>query len=192
MEENMSVVWSWKSSVRATLLVAAILGGGAEAAIAQTVALGRPTRECCPPPPCISPEDLTKPPVTPFPPVPEAPSDEFRTPDETTLARASLARPMIGDLLNPTGGLRAVFVQGPPPFTRAVPAPATPTAVAFRIPNAIHNYKIADDESPRPVDRIIFNYNYYNDVNGAFNNGLNPGVGRTDVHAETFGFEKTF
>jgi hypothetical protein len=193
MEENMSVVRSWKSTVRATLLVAAILGCGPAPALAQSVALGRPTRDRCPPPPCISPEDLTKPPETPFPQVPETPSEAFRTPDERSVAAASLAYPMIGDLLSPTGGFRTVFVQGPPTFNAfGQPIPSTPTAVAFRIPSAGHNYKIADDESPRPVDRLIFTYNYYNDVNGGFNAGLNPGVGRSDVHQEVFGFEKTF
>ena len=189
----MSVVWSWKSSVRATLLVAAILGARTAPAVAQTVALGRPSRECCPPPPCISPEDLTKPPETPFPQVPETPSEAFRPLDERSVAAASAAYPMIGDLLSPTGGFRTIFVQGPPTFTaNGLPIPSTPTAVAFRLPSAGHNYKIADDESPRPVDRLIFTYNYYNDVNGNFNNGLNPGVGRSDVHQEVFGFEKTF
>jgi hypothetical protein len=42
--------------------------------------------------------------------------------------------------------------------------------------------KISENESPRPADRIFFNYNYFNDVN----------LGKVDVHRETFGFEKTF
>jgi hypothetical protein len=50
-------------------------------------------------------------------------------------------------------------------------------------------FKISENESPRPIDRVYFTYNYYNNVNG----GLNaPGVAQTDVHREVIGFEKTF
>jgi hypothetical protein len=45
-------------------------------------------------------------------------------------------------------------------------------------------FKIAENESPRPLDRVYFNYNYFNAVDFG-------GV-RTDIHRETFGFEKTF
>jgi hypothetical protein len=42
-------------------------------------------------------------------------------------------------------------------------------------------YKIAENESPRPMDRIYVQYNYYNDVGG-----------EADLHRETVGVEKTF
>jgi hypothetical protein len=76
-------------------------------------------------------------------------------------------------------------------------------------------FKIAEDESPRPEDRVFFNYNYYSDVTGpttsfgvphteVVNTTLNgrpatvttvtPAVPspQTDLHREVVGFEKTF
>jgi hypothetical protein len=43
-------------------------------------------------------------------------------------------------------------------------------------------FKITDDESPRPQDRVFLRYNYFNDV----------GEVGTDIHREVIGFEKTF
>lgn len=46
-------------------------------------------------------------------------------------------------------------------------------------------FKISDDESPRPQDRVFFSYNYFADVS-------TPGSPLSQVHVETVGFEKTF
>jgi hypothetical protein len=43
-------------------------------------------------------------------------------------------------------------------------------------------FKIAENESPRPTDRVFFTYNYYDNVGGS--SGVN-------IHRETVGFEKT-
>lgn len=59
-------------------------------------------------------------------------------------------------------------------------------SVTSRVPLAGRGaFKIAENESPRPVDRVFLSYNHYNDVNGFGGPGgnLNRGV---------FGFEKTF
>src|SRR5205085_669470 len=42
-------------------------------------------------------------------------------------------------------------------------------------------FKVAENESPQPQDRVFGTYNYYNNVQKA-----------GDVHRETVGFEKTF
>ncbi len=44
-------------------------------------------------------------------------------------------------------------------------------------------FKIQENESPRPIDRVYFNYNYYS--------GVDVGTKKVDVQRETFGFEKT-
>src|SRR5262249_14126916 len=71
---------------------------------------------------------------------------------------------------------------------RAPPPPATGhvRGGTFRIPVVSGGaVKIADNESPRPVDRIFLTYNFYDN--------LNTFGGRDfDVHREVFGFEKTF
>jgi hypothetical protein len=46
-------------------------------------------------------------------------------------------------------------------------------------------FKIADNESPRPTDRVFVTYNYYNNVNTL-------GGPNFDLHREMIGFEKTF
>jgi hypothetical protein len=43
-------------------------------------------------------------------------------------------------------------------------------------------YAISDNESPRPQDRLFFNFNYFNDVTG--------GPKSLDINRETFGVEK--
>jgi hypothetical protein len=44
------------------------------------------------------------------------------------------------------------------------------------------SFKIAENESPRPEDRLFVTYNYFNRINNS----------PIDVHRETIGFEKTF
>jgi hypothetical protein len=46
-------------------------------------------------------------------------------------------------------------------------------------------FKIAENESPRPTDRIFSTFNYFNGVNGF-------GAPRYDVYRTVIGFEKTF
>src|SRR5207247_1099521 len=85
-------------------------------------------------------------------------------------------------------------------------------ATPVRVPVASQGaFKICENESPRPTDRVFFTYNFYSDATGA-PSGL--GVPRTDTvtnpngtvtstpvpavtikldaHREIFGFEKTF
>lgn len=50
-------------------------------------------------------------------------------------------------------------------------------------------FKIAENESPRPVDRVYLNYNYFYDVNPSLSV---PELPVSNVHRETFGLEKTF
>jgi hypothetical protein len=45
-------------------------------------------------------------------------------------------------------------------------------------------FKIAENESPRPTDRVYFNFNYFNNVD--------LGGTKGNVYRETLGFEKTF
>ena len=50
-------------------------------------------------------------------------------------------------------------------------------------------FKIMENESPRPTDRIYASYNFFSDVNPSLSV---PGLPVTNVHRETFGIEKTF
>jgi hypothetical protein len=51
------------------------------------------------------------------------------------------------------------------------------------------SFKIAENDSPRPQDRVFGTYNYFYDVNGSL---LPPGFPITTAHREEIGFEKTF
>ncbi len=51
------------------------------------------------------------------------------------------------------------------------------------------SFKITENESPRPLDRVFLNYNFFDRVDSAING---PGAPGTNIHFETIGFEKTF
>jgi hypothetical protein len=53
-------------------------------------------------------------------------------------------------------------------------------------------FKIADNNSPRPQDRVFFSFNYYDDLFAASNTRLNTGVQDMRLYREYFGMEKTF
>jgi hypothetical protein len=50
-------------------------------------------------------------------------------------------------------------------------------------------FKITENESARPTDRVFFNYNFYSNVDRLF---AGTGLGSSDFHREMLGFEKTF
>jgi hypothetical protein len=63
-----------------------------------------------------------------------------------------------------------------------------PPCAVFSILAARGAFKITENESPRPQDRVFSTYNFFYNVNGS----LNEGLARTDIHREVIGFEKTF
>jgi hypothetical protein len=110
----------------------------------------------------------------------EAPAtDSFaQAPEAGTEASASFNPQMIGDLLGFSAAIQVPITVGNSRTTRTVRVPISSTG----------SFKIADNESPRPVDRVYFGYNYFNNVNGSFRGD----VSAFDVHQELVGFEKTF
>ena len=88
------------------------------------------------------------------------------------------------------------FPPIPPPFPPGIPRPGNnPGALAGRsvaaIVPAIRGFKIADNQYPRPVDRVWTAFNYYDGVNSGINNELGAPIKNMQVYNETFGFEKT-
>lgn len=151
---------------------------------------------CCPAP-CVTPA----PHVTPVPAAQPAPApatqpgqapqqaqqapatDAFaQAPEAGTEAAASFNPSMIGDLLGYSAE-RTVFIN------QGASGSASHGTTTARLPLATRAaFKVADFESPRPMDRVYLTYNYYNNVNHSINP---PGVPSFDVHYETLGFEKT-
>ncbi len=117
---------------------------------------------------------------------PSAAGDAFaQAPEGGTQPAASFNPAMFGDLLG-VQGRRVIFIPRgvtPPPGSKIVDG--NRIAVLAPVPNHAA-FKVTEEESPRPTNRVYFNYNFYNDVTR-----LTPGVGASDLHRETLGFEKT-
>jgi hypothetical protein len=101
------------------------------------------------------------------------------------LGAATQAFAMIGDI-SPfyLGGRASASPVGPP--TPPGPRGGSP------IYPSIRNFKISENMSPRPQDRVFFNFNYYNGLNNTVNSrDLSP-VTRMKAYIYNFGVEKTF
>jgi hypothetical protein len=171
----------------------------------------------CPAAPCPAPAEkppVEKPPERPAPP-PERPTPPPERPPERPpdlapeqppeaapfegTARAGVfggatfaaATPtLIGDQL----GIPALAFAPRPPFPPTPPGPAPgptgPSSDLF-VPS-VRNFKIAENESPQPRDRVYFSFNYFDDVNKAVNFSSGAVLRDIRVYQENFGVEKTF
>jgi hypothetical protein len=92
-------------------------------------------------------------------------------------AQASSAPTMIGDLLGAGGGVTS-FVRSSSGSSRTI------VSSNRGILASAGSFKISENESPRPQDRVFFTYNY-------FNTATTFGGPTFDLHRETFGFEST-
>src|SRR5690606_20315049 len=71
-------------------------------------------------------------------------------------------------------------------------AMATPSGTnVLRLP-WVRGYKMADNQSPLPLDRVFATFYYYNDINVGEGLAARSGVSDVDVYREFFGLEKTF
>jgi len=149
------------------------------------------------PPPCIVLPDC-KPampgqPGQPDQPPPSEPAlgaDAFaRAPEAGTQPAASADPGIFGDLIGIVGGRVTILPH-------AVSGAAIPHGAKIISGNRIaiiaplperSAFKITENESPLPQDRVFFNYNYYNNVDRVL-----PGAPTSDLNRETIGFEKTF
>lgn len=60
------------------------------------------------------------------------------------------------------------------------------------VPGGARQFKIADNESPMPQDRVFAAFNYFNDYGYAIHNRLGIGELQLDAYRTTVGIEKTF
>jgi hypothetical protein len=78
-----------------------------------------------------------------------------------------------------------------PPSTR--PEFFTPFMLGdlvFPVGSYFFDLKVAEGNSPRPVDRVFLDFNYYNDLGKT--SVANPLLREVDLYRYVFGFEKTF
>jgi hypothetical protein len=57
---------------------------------------------------------------------------------------------------------------------------------------SLRTFKMSDDQSPRPLDRVYFDFNYFNNVNAAVNRRFDIDLHNIALYRELFGVEKTF
>jgi hypothetical protein len=73
-----------------------------------------------------------------------------------------------------------------------IPTGSVARTVTFLVPSESHSFKISDNESPRPQDRLIGTFNFFNFVEGQANSRIGSSVGNVNFYREIVGFEKTF
>jgi hypothetical protein len=95
--------------------------------------------------------------------------------------------PMLGD-------------QGPFFSMQQVEPPSLPPGRPPGLPNpgarsllapSVRGFKIAENQSPIPQDRIYYNFNYFEDVNARLNQSLGAPITDLKVYRHVFGLEKT-
>ncbi len=93
---------------------------------------------------------------------------------------------MIGDI--------APFATRPVSATTPIPGPPIPPGArgASPIYPAVRNFNISENQSPRPQDRIFFDFNYYSNIGDALNRVALSPVTRMRAYVYNFGLEKTF
>ena len=108
----------------------------------------------------------------------------------STLGRLQLAArplPRAPEMLGDQPPRRIVGIPG----ARGVAGPGGGPAGAVALPGN-RGYKVSDNGSPRPQDRVYFTFNYFNDLDGAVNRALGADLRNAHVFRETLGLEKTF
>lgn len=83
----------------------------------------------------------------------------------------------------------------PAPTPGHPPIPPLPTEHGRNVTAVVpwaRGFKIADNMSPRPMDRIFFTFDYFNNLGGQYNAHFGNNIRNQQVFQEMFGFEKTF
>lgn len=84
---------------------------------------------------------------------------------------------------------RAFATRSFPPHP--LPHPPSPRLASSLAPST-HSFKIADNQSPMPQDRLYFTFNYFNNLNAALNRRFESPVDELRAYRYIFGLEKTF
>jgi hypothetical protein len=110
---------------------------------------------------------------------------------------------MLGDAppINTLASLRLQAVTPTPPLPPTIPPPTDPpvpgrprferTDAAALVPS-VRGFKVSENQSPVPQDRIYFSFNYYDNLNADINRRLNSPLYDMNVYRYFFGIEKTF
>jgi hypothetical protein len=77
-----------------------------------------------------------------------------------------------------------------PPVPPRPPVPPTDVAGIAFVPS-IRLVKISENQSPIPTDRILYDFNYFNNVNYAINQRFLSPISNIGIYRHILGFEKT-
>ena len=69
--------------------------------------------------------------------------------------------------------------------------PRAPGLASALVPS-VRGFKIAENQSPQPQDRVFFTFDYFSDLNGALNRRFESPVNNLTAYRYIFGLEKTF
>ena len=98
---------------------------------------------------------------------------------------------MMGDGA-PLANLQVVNPPIPPVPTVPGAPPARNSIQGAAVLPSIRQFKIAEMESPLPLDRVYYTFHYYNDINGSINRRLDSNLSGINIYREIIGLEKTF
>jgi hypothetical protein len=135
---------------------------------------------------------------------PAAPAAPATSPEAEALNAAATFSAAEGGAMGGAGGAFNMLGDQAPIFGRPTPPPPphTPgrprgvtgilatkggTAVPW-----IRGFKISDNQSPLPQDRVFANFNYFNNVNYAIDRKFGSPVNGIQIYRYLAGFEKTF
>jgi hypothetical protein len=80
----------------------------------------------------------------------------------------------------------------PPPPGGVNPPPPPSRFVRTLLAPSVRGFKIAENQSPIPQDRIYYNFNYFEDVNKRVNDFFETPIDNLKIYRHVFGLEKTF
>jgi hypothetical protein len=120
--------------------------------------------------------------------------------------RLPLAPEMLGDVPPPVISVAPVFIQLPPQFLQTITKNIDGQKIIHTVlvpggilvipgaalPASGRGFKIADDGSARPMDRIYFDFNFFSDLFAASNLRLGTDIHNLNLYRESLGLEKTF
>ena len=109
--------------------------------------------------------------------------------DLSAFSRSGIPQ-MIGDA--PGLVVHAAAPTIPNPFPPRTPLPPPSPRAVSALVASVRGLKIAENQSPRPQDRVFFSFNYFSNVNGALNQRFAAPVSDIRVYRYILGFEKTF
>ena len=100
---------------------------------------------------------------------------------------------MIGDQAPPVSVLHSAAVATPPATPGGKNPISTPSVLTkTQVTTSVRGFKIAENQSPVPQDRVFFSFNYFDNVNNQLNKVFQAPIKGVEIYRYTLGFEKTF